>query len=268
MTCYLPTNAYDREILPLLRRMPNLNSLTLNLHIKRFKVIDGIHLNEKILRHMSHLNTFIFHICTIMLTSKTNLFLSKNDIQNTFLNWKYSSINSCIDYYIDGYTLCHIYSTPFKMTRFIFLTNSFYDSDHHLEYVIDLTLYDARPFEHDFFQWISRAFPLLKYLKINNFIPQKNKYQIESSKISYLYLIRLKLFHAHIDYAEQFLHHTNAYVPRLHTVAIQYKKLATVTNNFTNDKTRFNCGQLKHLVFGRLLDYPEHFYPYFPSLIE
>jgi hypothetical protein len=248
--------------------MPNLNSLTLNLHIKRLKVIDGIHLNEKFLCHMLHLNTFIFHICTIMLTSKTNLFVSKNDIENTFMNWKYSSVNCCLDHYIDGYNICHIYSTPFKITRFIFLTNNFRGCDHHLEYVIDLTLYDARPFKNEFFQWISRAFPLLKYLKINNLIPQKNKYQIESSKISYLYLIKLKLFHAHTDYADQFLNHANAYVPRLHTLAIQYDKLVTVTNNFTNDTTRLNCSQLKQLLFGRLLLYPENFYPYFPSLIE
>ncbi len=252
--------------------MSNLNSLTLNLYIKRFKVIDGNHLNENILDRILHLNTFIFHICTIMLTSKTNLFLSKNDIQNTFMNWKYSSVNCCIDHYIDGCNICHIYSIPFKMNRFMFLTNRFHG--HHLEYVIDLTLYDARPFKHEFFQWISRAFPLLKYLKINNLTSQKNEYHIQSSddqqifsKISYLNLIRLKLFHAHIDYANQFLCHTNAYVPRLHTLAIQYDKLVTVTNNFTNDATRLNCGQLKQLVFGELFDYPEHFYSYFPSLL-
>jgi hypothetical protein len=132
-----------------------------------------------------------------------------------------------------------------------------------------LTLYDARPFKHEFFQWISRAFPLLKYLKINNLTSPKSKYQIESfsekqisSKISYLYLIQLQLFHAHTEYADQFLNYANAYVPRLQTLAIQYDKLITVTNNFTNDTTRLICNQLKQLFFGRLLVYPEHFYPY------
>jgi hypothetical protein len=133
-------------------------------------------------------------------------------------------------------------------------------------------LYDTRPFGHDFFQWISQAFPLLKYLKINNLIPQKNQCQIESingkqisSKISYLHLIRLSLTHAHIDYADQFLCHTKTYVPSLKTLQIQYAKLVIVTNNFTNDATRFNCGQLKYLLFDIRPVYPKHFKLYFPS---
>ncbi len=90
-----------------------------------------------------------------------------------------------------------------------------------------MTLYDTRPFEHDFFQWLSRALPLLKYLKVDNLIPQKNQHSIEdkqiSSRISYSHLLRLRLMGAHIDYANQFLHDTQAYVPRLQTLKIQYE---------------------------------------------
>jgi hypothetical protein len=86
------TDAYNYQILPLLRRMTNLNSLTLHLYVKRLTVPDGIHLNENILHHMLHLNTFIFHIRTIMLASETNIFLSADNIQNTFMNWKYSPV--------------------------------------------------------------------------------------------------------------------------------------------------------------------------------
>jgi hypothetical protein len=60
----------------------------------------------------------------------------------------------------------------------------------------------------------------------------------------------------------------NTYVPRLHTLEIQYEKLVIVTNNFTNDATRHNCSQLKQLIFNELVDYKQHFYLYFPFLLN
>ncbi len=173
----------------------------------------------------------------------------------------------------DGYTVGHIYWKPFKTTCSAFLSNSFHGD--YFQFVVHLTLYDTRPFEHEFFHWVSQAFPLLKDLMIDNLTSQKNKYQTETvnnkqifSKISYLHLYRLRLHLAHIDYINQFLCHTNAYVPHLHRLQIRYEKLVTVTNNFTNDATRVNCGQLKQLIFNELLVYPEHFHLYFPSLIK
>jgi hypothetical protein len=128
------------------------------------------------------------------------------------------------------------------MTHFIYLTNHF--RGHHFECSTDLTLYDTRQFEHDFFEWIFRGFPLLKYLNVNNLISQKKKCQIErandqqiASKSAYFHLIRLKLTDAHIDYAVQFLCDKNAYVSHLHKLMIQYEQLVTVTNNFKNDAT-------------------------------
>ncbi|CAF1415750.1 unnamed protein product [Adineta steineri] len=274
LICYCFTTAYNCRILPLLHRMTHLNKLTLCLYVIRLTNIDGIDLNEKVLCHMSDLSTFIFHICTIMTTSQTNHFLSTNDIQNTFNNWKYSPVSCNIDHFPDGYTYCHIYSIPFKMSWLMYVTNTF--RDHCFQFVIDLVLYDTRPFEHEFFEWVSQAFPLLKYLTLNNMMAQEKKCQIQSvkdkmlisSRILYIHLIRLRLTRAHIDYANQFLYHTNAYVPRLHTLRIQYEKLDTVTNNFTNNATRLNCSQLKRLIFKQLLVCPEHFHLYFPSLTK
>lgn len=242
MTNHRITFAYDCRILSLLRRMPNLNKLTLCLYVVRLTAIDGVNLKKEILPYMLDVNTFIFHICTIMPTSQTNNFLTTNYIQNTFINWKYSSVNCFLDHASNGYTSSHIYSIPFKMTYLMQLTNSF--RGYHFQFVIDLTLFDTRPFEHDFFHWLSQAFPLLKYLIIYNLIPQENKSHIEpvndkqiSSKISYLHLIRLRFAEAHTDYANEFLCDRNANIPHLHTLVIQYEKLVTVTNNFTNDST-------------------------------
>ncbi|CAF1392701.1 unnamed protein product [Adineta steineri] len=271
LTSYLQTDAYDCRILPLLRRMPNLKTLTFSLNIVRLTVIDSLRLNEELLIHMKYLNKFIFHICTVLPDFEANYLLTMNDIKNTFLNWKYSSVSCCIDHFSDGYSYYHIYSTPFQMTDFMCLSNSFRGQD--FLYVSSLWLFDTRPFEHDFFEWLSQACPLLKDLLIANLIPQKDKRQVKIiddkqivSKISYLHLSRLCLFLAHIDYVDQFLCYTNMYLPTLHTLSIQYDKLVAVTDNFTNDAKQTNCSEIKQIVFYELLVLTKDFYNYFPCL--
>jgi hypothetical protein len=151
----------------------------------------------------------------------------------------------------------------------MFLTNSF--RGQHFQFVTNLSLYDTRPFEHDFFKWLSHAFPLLKYLIVHNLTSQVNNCQtqtINDKQISYLHLVRISLIHAHIDYANQFLRDTDTFLPNLHTVTIQYEKLVIVTNNFTSDATRIICNQLRELVFNELIVYPEHFHLYFPLIKE
>ena len=69
------------KLFPLLCQMINLKKLTFCLYIIRLIVIDGDDLNEKFLRHMSNLDTFIFHICTVMSTSQTKYFLSTKNIE-------------------------------------------------------------------------------------------------------------------------------------------------------------------------------------------
>jgi hypothetical protein len=145
----------------------------------------------------------------------------------------------------------------------LYLTNSF--RGQHFKCVTDLTLYDTRPFEHDFFEWISREFPFLKYLNVNNLTPQKKTCQIEkeiSSKMSYLHLIQLELTDVHSDYADQFLHEKYAYIPRFRTLTMQYEQLDTLTNNFTNPAIRRNCIQLNHLIFNKSLVYPKYLSSY------
>ncbi|CAF1180627.1 unnamed protein product [Adineta steineri] len=271
LTSYLRTYAYDCRILSLLRRMSNLETLALSLDIERLTVIDGLHLNKELLIHMTYLNKFRFHICTVLRTSETNYFLTTNDIKSTFLNWKYSSVSCCIDHFSSGYSHYHIYSTPFQMTHFMYLSNNF--RGHYLLYVTNLKLYDTRPFEHDFFEWIPQACPLLKHLIVNNSTPQKNKRQVTIiddkqifSTISYLHLFKLSLLHAHVDYVDQFLCYTNMYVPTLHTLSIQYDNLVTISDNFTNDPKQINCSQIKQIVFGQLIVLPKDFYDYFLCL--
>ncbi|UJR07088.1 hypothetical protein I4U23_011376 [Adineta vaga] len=263
--CHRFTVAYDCRIVRLLHRMINLKKLTCSFYIIRLKVIDGVDLYGRILCHMLNLDQFLFDICTIMPTCKANNFLSTNDIEKTFINWKYSQVGCSIDRFSNGNTYCHIYSIPFQMTYFMYLTNSI--QNHSFQFVINLTLYDTRPFEYEFFQWISKAIPLLKYLTLDNFLPQIEKVENQLC-ISYNHLIRLRFTRAHIDYVYQFLCHRKAYVPKLSILKIQYHKLVSVTNNFTNVITQINCSQLKELLFDEIIVYPEHFYHYFPCLIK
>lgn len=271
MTSNVHTTAYDCRILSLLRRMRNLNRLTLRLDIMRSSVVDGIHLNEKIVSTMPHLNTFLFHLCTKMKTSSMNYLLTTNDVESTFTNWKYSPVVCTVDHFSDGFTDCHIYSKPFPFNRFVCLPGSLCGQD--FRFLTSLSLFDTRPFEHDFFQWISETMPLLNFLLIHNLTAQEKKCQTRSvdekaisSGLPYLHLVRLGLTFAHVDYAYQFLCCTNAYLPALAALSIPYEKLSIVTNGFTNDATRSTCGQLNEVNFKELIVHPEHFHQYFPSL--
>ena len=251
--------------------MINLKNLTLSFNAVRFTVIDGVDLNEKILPYLSSLQTFVFDICTILPSCRTKSSLSTKDLENTFIHWKYSQVNCSVDHFSNGLAYCHIYSIPYKMTHFMYLTNTIRNQNQYFQFVITLILYDTRPFEHDFFEWMSKAVPRLKYLTIEISTPQlkQNEYGSMGKKtcISYNHLTRLRVFQANIDYVYQFLCHTKAYVPQLNVLEIQYEKLITVTNNFSSPATRINCSQLKELRCQEAIVYPQHFHHYFPSLL-
>jgi hypothetical protein len=137
---------------------------------------------------------------------------------------------------------------------------------------MSIRLFDERPFEHVYFNWIARAFPLLKYLTIDNMTPQEHKAEIESENgnqnpiIYFPRLMKITLINAHIDYVHQFLRHTNSHVPCFSSLEIKYEQLVIATNNFTSDLTRVNCAQLKKLVIREEIVYPKQFYLYFPLL--
>lgn len=61
--CDLPTDEYDKRIIPLLRRMVNLKNLHLFLRIDRkIGLVDGYELKTNIISHMQQLNKCTFHI--------------------------------------------------------------------------------------------------------------------------------------------------------------------------------------------------------------
>ncbi|CAF4771781.1 unnamed protein product, partial [Rotaria sp. Silwood2] len=77
---YCRTFYYDSQIVPLLRRMSNLEQLTLLLVVIRINLtdIDDIHLYDEILIHIPRLNKRIFSITTIIYNIKEKIDLPSN----------------------------------------------------------------------------------------------------------------------------------------------------------------------------------------------
>ncbi|CAF2083744.1 unnamed protein product, partial [Rotaria magnacalcarata] len=88
LASYQRTCSYDSRIVPLLRRMPNIEELTLFLSVIRMEstYIDGIHLHDEILIHVPRLDKLLFSITTILYNINAKIELPSNDdIQRGFI---------------------------------------------------------------------------------------------------------------------------------------------------------------------------------------
>jgi len=265
---FAPTAYYDDDIIPLLRRMSNLEELTLYLRVRRDDLfyIDGHHLSNEIFIHMPRLNKFIFSISVVALNLDDNLtYLSNDDIQRSFVGEIYPSVGSYTNQNLmEKGVQCHIHSLPYQFHMFHDLNNSF-QGDMIFEKVHWLVLYDTRPFEQEFFRLISRCFPCLRTLRVENDEQQINK-EHSSLLIRFPHLTSLDLTFAHPDYAEQLLLKRKTCVPRLVDLRIKYESLVMFTNHFTNDAADLHCTQLKSLFTYEPFDRPDNFHSYFPLL--
>ncbi|CAF2117090.1 unnamed protein product [Rotaria magnacalcarata] len=280
LTSYPHLFVYDNLIIPLLRRMINLEELILYLSIIRSNknYIDGSELYDDILIYMPRLNNFTFNIHTNV--DKNNLeiaFSSNEDIQRSFSRKEYGPVASHIENFTrenkrrcHSYSLpyefksrCHIYSLPYQFKSLHLLNNSFQSGI--FDNVQSLIMTDFCPFEHNFFNVISQSFPVLEKLGIINDEPQKDKQQ-STPLIIFSHLIYLDLHGAHANYAEQFLVDKHCHLPCLLDLKIGYESLVLVTNNFTNDATRLTCSKLTSLCIKGAFVPPKTFHEYFPLL--
>jgi hypothetical protein len=252
--------------------MVYLKHLTLNFTaVDQSRFIDGNHINNEIVSHMPQLNTFKFHIVTVGRTVDMEYEQSCDDIKYTFINWKRSEVKCYVDYFSNNIGKCHIYTCPYNFSYIDGVSNSFRGAL--FKNVTKMKLYDKRPFEYDFFEWISKACLYLRHLIIVNSTPQQHRCSNDATSrqhilptIHYSHLICLILILGHIDYVDQFLHDEKTCIPNLGKLKIKYEHLVTVTNNFTNGKTRINCAKVKRLYVDESIVYPENFYHYFPLL--
>ncbi|CAF3778047.1 unnamed protein product [Adineta steineri] len=272
LCCGMSTDYYDELIVPFLQRMSNLEKLSLNLIVcAKSKFVDGIELKQNIINHMARLKRLEFCISSsISLRNQISL-QSKQDIQDTFKDFKDHEIISYVDYFQEQYTRCHIYLYPEQLKYYGTLTNHFPGGL--FTCVCTLILDDEHPFEHEFFVRLQKSFPFIKKISLENSKPQNNKLCRESQNdiqdfaiINYPYLTTLTLYGAHDDYIEEFLVDTKICLPNnlLH-INIYYEQLKRVTHNFTRDATRINCAKLSSFYLnGRR--YPKHAKNYFPNV--
>jgi hypothetical protein len=242
------TGQFEREVVPLVRRMRNLQELTLFLSI--FKIdgthIDGIELHNEILIYMPQLNKLAFSIHTGIISDDIEMNLPTNeDIERSFIGKGFGQVGSSLHIRrTNNVARLHVYSLPYQFQYFLHLNNSFQgDMFDTVQY---LTMEDALPFEHYLFKLISQCFPRLKGLCISNDEAQKMK-KHSSQLIVFPRLILLNLFKAHVDYVEQLLCDKNTHLPALLDLCIEYKSLAIITNDFTNDAICRNCAKIKKL---------------------
>ncbi|CAF2144416.1 unnamed protein product [Rotaria magnacalcarata] len=255
------TSAYDELVVPLLNRMPNLEKLDLYMNvIERKTFFDGNDLKMNIINYMPQLNKFTFNICSLSSFYNEINLPSNEDIQKTFRDFNNKEIIYWADYFPErrkGH--CRIYSYPYKWKYYDDITNHFPGKI--FIYVRSISLYDERPFEHEFFLRIAESFPLMEELFVRNQKQQINK-PIEKSKklsiIKYPSLKQLFLNNTCIDYHEQFLFDTKTSLPFNVRVNMQYGLVKQVTHNFTSNTTRSNCAKINFANLRKQMKFPEY----------
>ena len=197
--------------------------------------------------------------------------LSANDIERTFTNIKHQQVACMVDYFDPFYMIYRVFSLPTKFNRLEHIANNIpnivFNSVTHLK------LWDKNAFKHEFFVRLARAFPFLKNLSISNIQPPfwnlMNPHLRDKdwcSIIEYPHLISLDMKHVDPYYVEHFLNETKTHLPCLTKLKVTYDDLKMVTENFTRDEMRRNCGRVKQLIVERPIVYSENIYRYFPLL--
>jgi hypothetical protein len=248
--------------------MLNLEKLDLQLVLYREKgFINGNDLKKDIINNMPRLNQFTFNIRLFNHRRNQTNILSNEYIQNTFKGFPSNQIISCVDYFQEEqYSYCHIYSYPYRMNFYDNISNNFpgglFTNVHRV------SLFDERPFAHEFFIQIQKSFPLMKELKVINKKPQKRKSKNDNQYlliIKYSHLTKLSLSRANDDYVEQFLLDTEVFMPNnVHLIA-DYQAMKRVTENFTRHATRVNCAKLTSVSLIDGCEYIKPVNDYFPQ---
>ncbi|CAF1638369.1 unnamed protein product, partial [Adineta ricciae] len=198
-------------------KMFNLEKLSLCLTVCQGSTyIDGNNLKKDILDHMSQLNRFSFSIDSFIITSGETNLPSAEDIQRTFVDFSNTKVVSCVDYFPEAnQARCLCYSYP-PLTQYCgVITNNFLGG---LFINVRLvSLFDERPFEHEFFNEIRKSFPHMERLAVKNDKAQHFRQfhgPIDGSEnlsvIDYSFLNQLIIVDVHDDYIEQFLLHSRA----------------------------------------------------------
>jgi hypothetical protein len=232
--------------------MSNLEKLDLNINVDERKTFfDGNDLKMNIINHLPQLNEFTFNIHSLSSFYNEMNLPSNKDFQKTLSDLNDKQIIYSADYFPKKKKVhSHIYSYPYTLNYYNDITNNFPGGI--FKYVRNVSLYDERPFEYEFFLRITQSFPFMEELTVRNeerqinkqFRKSKNESQKELSIIKYPYLKQLNLIHSCIDYYEQFLIDTKMDLAYGVRVLMIYEQVKKVTRNFTRNRTRTNCAKI------------------------
>ncbi|CAF3323804.1 unnamed protein product, partial [Rotaria sp. Silwood2] len=266
LTSKWETYSYNKLIVPVLQRMPNLEKLALYICVHQETFLDGNCLKKDIVCHLPQLHNFIFNIRSLIYTDHQTRLLSNKDIEHNLVDLGDNQVICYVDYFPkDKSAQCHFYSCPYTLRYYHNITNSFQGGL--FKCVREVSLFDERPFEHEFFIRIAQSFPLMEKLCVINRTAQKQKLNKNYeclSIIEYSYLTELDLTDVNDDYVEQFLVDTNVCLPSNICLWTRYDSLKRVTQNFTRDATRVNCGKINCLQIYDEFQVSERFTTYFP----
>ena len=264
-------NVYNSLINPLLRRMTGLEELSLRLFVTdRSTFIESTHLNREVLPYLPHLRTFNVDIVTYASSLSDVLEQQTKEIQYLSYNGECHPLVCYTARPQYRSARSHIFSLPFMFDSMQLIFSHF--PGDLFPNVRQISLSEIHgPFEHKFFVQIATSFPRLTRLTLADFRLQEEK-RIQGSNdtkptvsaVEFKYLTNLLLIGRHGDYAEQFLVETNALLPRLTTLTIEYEQLFIVTENFTRDASRRNCSNIEHLELDKPFVYSKEMYLYFP----
>ncbi|CAF2918359.1 unnamed protein product [Rotaria sp. Silwood2] len=257
---------FNESVVPLLRRMINLEELDLNITAQCYeKFIDGDILKKDIMIHMAQLYKFTFNISSSINHRYQTIFPLNESIEKTFKYFSNNQITTCIDH-LQRYSRCHIYSYPYQWKIYDHITNNFRDGL--FTCVTQVLLRDEHPFEHEFFLRISKSFPFMKQLTIMNREVQQIKSNNDNkilSIIEYPNLTRLDLSYTYDDYVQLFLFNMKMSLPNNLHLRVDYESLERVTYCFTRYMTGNNCTKLAALLFDPVDQIDEyHIKNYFP----
>ena len=190
-----PTLAFDSKVVPLLRRMLNLEELRLSFRIRhRILFVNGIYLKSEVLHLMSKLNRFEFDISCDRTVIDSNAKPTSAFIRRTFIENGYD-VDCYIDYPRNDIGQYHVYPLPFTRDRIHSIKLRFPGGNFLTVRILRVWNLD-RSFEHSFLT-VSNT---IEQLENPSWIWTRSKQS--SSVIEFPHRSELYLVDVHIDYVE------------------------------------------------------------------
>jgi hypothetical protein len=237
--------------------MINLEKLSLSVVIYcERSFIDGNHLKENVICHMSRLEDFVFNIRSIMQLKSGPVHLPTNEeIRCTLTDLTNYPVVSYLDYFLTGgIGHCHIYTSPNSSIEFNHVSNNL--PSEVFSNVRRVSIFDERAFEHSFFLRLAQSFPSMSTLSVTNAAAQLEKAHQQPCDekerlpvIRYPSLRQLVLLCVHDDYVEQFFFATRTFFSSGMHVCIRRSQLKRVRHDHMRSETQMNYSKVKSFTF-------------------